>query len=48
MKLVKKELKNSIWEIMTSELHAVKKIQMLLFIVSPALYMKVMKKKLVG
>ena len=48
VKLVKKELKNSIWEIMTSELHAVKKIQMLLFIVSPALYMKVMKKKLVG
>ena len=48
MKLAKKDLKNNIWEIMTSELHAVKKVQMLLFIVSPALYMKVMKKKLVG
>lgn len=48
VKLAKKDLKNNIWEIMTSELHAVKKVQMLLFIVSPALYMKVMKKKLVG
>ena len=48
VKLVKKDLKNNIWEIMTSELHAVKKVQMLLFIVSPALYMKAMKKKLAG
>lgn len=48
VKLVKKDLKNNIWEVMTSELHAVKKVQMLLFIVCPALYMKTMKKKLAG
>ena len=48
VKLVKNDLKNNIWKIMMSEIHAVKKIQMLLFMVSPALYMKVMKKKLVG
>lgn len=48
VKLVKNDLKNNIWKIMMSEIHAVKKIQILLFMVSPALYMKVMKKKLVG
>lgn len=48
VKLVKNDLKNNIWKIMMSEIHAVKKIQILLFMVSPALYMKVLKKKLVG
>lgn len=46
-KIVRKELKENIKDVMKSELHIIKKIQMLVFIASPKLYIKIMKKKLV-
>lgn len=46
--IVKHDLKENIVTVLKSELHLYKKMQILIFIFSPKLYMKMMKKKLIG
>ena len=48
VKLVKKDLLKNFWPVMTSEMRIMKKVQMWVFIISPKMYAKLMKKKLLG